>query len=365
MSDIAKKINRIQAQKEEANRIYKNASENIRNSVTDIKRNNGQFDVQTIQETVTRLYNFTIKNEVATNYLTRTIPSYEDYLYIRSVNTCAIGTAILNRYNDRIGEIVNNYLANTSFDAFKDNTKDPFGSFFNYFPEDIKDMALGFLLHDIGNAFIPAELLNKTGSLTKPEFDIVKTHSYEKGVEILEKNGISNPYFKNSVKYHHSALFIGEKNCYPDDKAPPELPPYVKICKLADIYDAMTSRRAYKEASNPISVVTKIFSAFSNKEPMLQFILHSFLKIVGTYPAGSVLYLQNGQMCYVLTSEGPIVLPVTDTQGNPLKTMPDPIDLADDSFAETGIQIDRQKPVKTPTDVFDALPAYLRETIIN
>jgi hypothetical protein len=165
------------------------------------------------------------------------------------------------------------------------------------------------------------------------------------------------------VKYHHGALYRGEKNCYPTDKLPIELPPYVKVAKLVDIYDAMTSKRCYKEALNPVSVVTDIYRKYAEKDRMLQFILHSFVKTLGICPPGSIISLINGQQCYVLTGEGPIVLPVTDTGGQTLKAKPDPIDLGQIETKRKGISIDRHKPLQNPIDIYDRLPAYVQQAI--
>jgi HD-GYP domain-containing protein (c-di-GMP phosphodiesterase class II) len=131
-------------------------------------------------------------------------------------------------------------------------------SFVYYLPEELQDVSLGYFLHDVGKIHIPGGLLNKNGPLSDGEFEVVKKHSYEKGINIIQKNRLSTPFIVNTVKYHHSNVFNNEEGCYPDDKHPIELPAYVKICKLADIYDAMTSKRCYKEAFNPVGVVTEI-----------------------------------------------------------------------------------------------------------
>ena len=139
-----------------------------------------------------------------------------------------------------------------------------------------------------------------------------------------------------------------------------EIPPYVKIAKLADIYDAMTSKRCYKDAFNPINVVTNIFRTYANKDPFLQVVLHSFVKVVGIYPPGSILTLRNGQMAYVLLSDGPIVLPFTDSKAQPLSNKPDPIDLGSINIIESPqIQIDNRKSLKAPAEVIDLLPSYI------
>jgi hypothetical protein len=216
---------------------------------------------------------------------------------------------------------------------------------------------------DIGKVLIPGEILNKPGRLTAVEFDLIKTHSYVKGAEILNRNRLKNVTLENIVKHHHSALYRSETNCYPTDKLPIEFPPYVKVAKLVDIYDAMTSKRCYKEALNPVSVVTDIFRQYAEKDRILQFILHSFVKALGICPPGSIISLRNGQQCDVLTGEGPIVLPVTDTSGQPLRTKPDPIDLGKPEAEANGMRIDWRKPLRNPVEIYDHLPAYVQQAI--
>ena len=236
--------------------------------------------------------------------------------------------------------------------------------YINYQPSELRDMSMGYFLHDVGKVLIPDEILNKKGRLSAEEFKIIKTHSYEKGGVILDKNRINNAVIENILSNHHSGLFNHEQWCYPDNKLPIEIPPYVKIAKLADIYDAMTSKRCYKDAFNPINVVTNIFRTYANKDPFLQVILHSFIKIVGIYPPGSILTLRNGQMAYVLLSGGPIILLFTDTKGQSLTNKPDPIDLGSIDIVESPqIQTDKRKPLKAPTEVLDLLPSYITDLL--
>ena len=150
--------------------------------------------------------------------------------------------------------------------------------------------------------------------------------------------------------------------CYPDDKPHTQIPLYTKICKLADIYDAMTSKRCYKEAINPITVVTRLFKDYAKKDQMLQYILHSFVKSIGIYPPGSIVYLRNGQMAYVLESTGPLVLPFTDKQENTLKNKPDPVNIGAREVKKEQM-VNSRKNVKRPKDVYDILPSFIKTII--
>jgi len=198
------------------------------------------------------------------------------------------------------------------------------------------------------------------GRLTNIEFDEVKKHSYDYGIELLDQNHLKNSVIRNIINYHHAPLFEGEDRCYPLDRDYTEIPIYSRICKLADIYDAMTSKRVYKEAINPINVVTQLFRSYAKKDTMLQYVLHAFVKSIGIYPPGSIIFLRNGQMAYVLESEGPLVIPFTDNKENTLKQKPDPIDMSASGLDESKL-VDSRRSVKEPKEVFDILPPYLKK----
>lgn len=362
VSEIERKIKEISQHKKEAAAKYKKAKQNIKQVILDIRETGGEFDMNLVEETVSDIFNFLVRNDTAFSYLTKEIFSYDDYLYNHSINVCTIGTAVLNRFNDHFCDFVNNYLK-----SFSQNDGVLMGnmseSFVNYQPGDLQSMSIGYFLHDVGKVLIPDEILNKEGRLTPEEFEVVKTHSFGKGPEILRKNNMSNPIIHDIIRFHHCPLFKDEYNCYPGNKLPIEIPPYVKIAKLADIYDAMTSKRCYKEAFNPINVVTEIFRKYANKDHILQFILHSFVKIVGIHPPGSIITLNNGQLAFVLDSQGPLVLPFTDTHGRTLSLKPDPVDLAHLDESSTGLNIDKQKPLQTPIEVIQTLPPYIRDSL--
>lgn len=102
---------------------------------------------------------------------------------------------------------------------------------------------LGGLLHDVGKAQIPKEILNKPSRLTNEEYEIMKTHS-EKGYEMLKKIPLAK---KNGVldmiRYHHER-FDGKG--YPSNLKGYEIPKVARIMAIADSFDAMTSKRAYR-----------------------------------------------------------------------------------------------------------------------
>ncbi len=99
------------------------------------------------------------------------------------------------------------------------------------------------LLHDVGKLFVPYEILNKPGLLTIEEFEIIKAHPI-KGSEVLQESGFSNEVIMG-IKYHHERL---NGTGYPEGLNGEEIPLYSKIIAVADSFDAMVSKRAYRNA---------------------------------------------------------------------------------------------------------------------
>lgn len=360
--ELDRKIEEILELKEIATRKYQQAKDCIKTVLRSIKERGGKFDFEPITQTVTGLVDFVTEHDNAFSYLTREIFSYDDYLFNHSINVCAIATVIMKKFNKNFSAVVNSFLNNAAFISLADTDQEK-NSFTYFLPDEQRDIAIGFFMHDLGKVLIDREVLNKPGRLTVKEFELVQSHSTEKGLELLKKNKLDNPYLVNISRYHHARLFADESRCYPGSKNHTEIPPYVKVCKLADIYDAMTSKRCYKEAVNPVAVVTEIYHKYAGKDPLLQYILHSFVKSVGIYPPGSVIALTNGQLAYVLDSQGPMLLPVTDPHGDPLRAKPDIMVIENGVTRSGGYKVDRRRPPLSPVDAYKILPDYLLKTI--
>lgn len=366
VSELDCKIKEIQEIKAAAAEKYQKAKDCIKETLKSIKETGGEFDFHPIAKTVGDIFEFVNANENAFSYLTREIFSYDDYLYNHSINVCTIGTVVMKKFNENFSAVVNTHLDSINFNSLRQEDSPAKNSFNFFLADELRDISIGFFMHDMGKVLIDRKILNKESRLTEEEFEIVKTHSTSKGLEILKKNGLVNPYIQNISLYHHARLFPGEQRCYPQDKIPNEISPYVKVCKLADIYDAMTSKRCYKEAFNPVGVVTELFHKYAEKDRLLQFILHSFVKSVGIYPQGSVVLLTNGQMAYVLDSKGaPTLLPITDEKGGTLAKKVEPFVLDKDLSEKMGLQIDRRKAPVSPLDAYKILPDYLKKAVIS
>ncbi len=339
IEETIKNINEIN---KEAELKFKKAKGCIINVLNDIKETGGQFDYNEVQETISELLEFLNQNESAFSVMTKDILSYDDYLYNHSTNVCIIATPVIKHF-------MKNFGTETAC-AHSDK---------------LQDISIGFFLHDIGKVLLPHNVLNKKGRLTHDEFEIIKTHSTDLGLKVFEKNKIKNRFIIDSSKLHHAAMYDEEKKCYPVLKSPEQIPPYVKVCKIVDIYDAMTSKRCYKNAFNPVNVVNNLYNSYSGKNRELQLVLYSFFTVVGIYPPGSIISLTNGQMAYVMHSKGPIVIPFTDSHNKPLHQIAEPVDISAQDHADKKLGINPKSPIIPPENVYNKLPPYLRDMIFR
>lgn len=115
--------------------------------------------------------------------------------------------------------------------------------------EEVEQISLGAIMHDVGKIAVPDEILNKPGRLTADEYEIMKTHTV-KGAEMLSqipqmKRHASYQYAYDIARYHHERW---DGKGYPDGLRENEIPVCAQIVSIADVYDALVSKRVYKDA---------------------------------------------------------------------------------------------------------------------
>jgi len=159
-------------------------------------------------------------------------------------------------------------------------------------PEKIRDAGLGGLVHDMGKALIPLEILNKPGTLTEEEFALMKTHA-EKGWRLL-KDGKAVNAAVQSVALHHHERFDGSG--YPQRLAGESISLYARMGAIADVYDAVTSQRPYKPAWDPAHAVRQMARWKGHFDPT---VFQAFIRSLGIYPVGSLVRLESGYLAVV------------------------------------------------------------------
>lgn len=125
--------------------------------------------------------------------------------------------------------------------------------------DDIDTIALAAVMHDVGKIAIPDAILNKPGRLTPEEFEVMKTHTTQ-GALLLQKI----PQLRENKAYryaydialHHHERWDG--NGYPEKLKGDEISLWAQIVSLADVYDALSCKRVYKEAFSRETVLDMI-----------------------------------------------------------------------------------------------------------
>jgi HD-GYP domain-containing protein (c-di-GMP phosphodiesterase class II) len=122
-------------------------------------------------------------------------------------------------------------------------------------PERLRTLGRAAMLHDIGKIGVPDAILNKPGKLTKEEFAAIQEHPI-RGYQMI--SGIRSLRRElNGVRSHHERL---DGSGYPDGLRGAAIPQEARIIAVADVYDALTSRRAYREALS-VSAALAIIAA--------------------------------------------------------------------------------------------------------
>lgn len=161
-----------------------------------------------------------------------------------------------------------------------------------YSRNEVRDIGVAGLLHDIGKMRIPPEILNKPGRLTTEEMAVVRRHSLYSYEMIREKKDLTEN-IKLGVLQHHEKT---DGSGYPYGLKEDEINPYAKILAVADIYDALISQRPYKKAYTPKTACEMMYamSGILALEP-----LKTLFQCIVIYPADSIVYLSNGVTCKV------------------------------------------------------------------
>lgn len=201
----------------DSNSLYKEMLHDIRKSLSEVIFRK-EYMYTRVTQYLARMYESIDNNSMIINALTR-IKSIDEYTFNHSINTAfySMFIAIWMKLDDQ--SIINATQAG--------------------------------LLHDIGKIYIPQKILNKPGKLTAEEYELVKKHSLY-GYFLLNEFGSFNKEVKRAVLFHHERL---DSNGYPFSASFDYIGSLSKIVAVADVYDAMTTNRVYKQGVKPIEAI--------------------------------------------------------------------------------------------------------------
>lgn len=167
--------------------------------------------------------------------------------------------------------------------------------------DDVYNIGVAGLLHDMGKSKIPLEILNKPGRLDDKEFEVMKSHPIL-GYNILKEKKEFNPAVSLAVLQHHEKM---NGKGYPMGVKADKIINYAKILAVSDVYDALVTERPYKKAFSQRTAVEMIMSMTEEMDiPSMK----SFLQSVILYPVDSTVTLSNGEEARVVENHPDYVL---------------------------------------------------------
>jgi putative nucleotidyltransferase with HDIG domain len=201
----------------------------------------------------------------------------DDYTYMHSVAVCALMIALARKL--RLSEA------------------------------DTREAGVAGLIHDIGKAAMPSEILGKPGALTADEYAIMQRHPQAGHDMLVEARGVGD--IPLDVCLHHHEKLDGRG--YPHGLAGDAISLMARMGAVCDVYDAITSNRPYKAGWDPAMSIQKM-AQWSREGHFDDAVLQAFVKIIGIYPIGSLVRLESERIAVVVDqSHASLLKPVVRT----------------------------------------------------
>ncbi len=241
-------------------------------------RSGGEFELSGAMWAVENLVEQSVA-QPGTSLLLATVKGHDEYTFYHSVNTCIMSLAM-----GRLLELDESLLL---------------------------PMGVGALLHDIGKVGVSQSVLQNPGRLDSEQWAVVKRHPQEGAQAILAAAGAGQELAAN-IAFEHHARFDGSgypkatHNGHHDhggghghERGAPTSPLHLfsRLVSIADTYDAITTRRAYRRAETPNRALRVLLNgAGTSYDPDF---VRAFIHMMGVYPPGSLLEMDDGTLTMV------------------------------------------------------------------
>jgi putative nucleotidyltransferase with HDIG domain len=139
---------------------------------------------------------------------------------------------------------------------------------------DVADLATGALLHDLGKSHVPRELLTRTGPLSPPEMEVMRSH-VTWGEQIIATHGTVSPLGLVAVSQHHEKI---DGSGYPRQLAADSVHLFGRIAAIADCFDAMTTNRSYQTAMSAYDALARMKTTLRSQFD--QGLLEQFIRLL-------------------------------------------------------------------------------------
>lgn len=152
---------------------------------------------------------------------------------------------------------------------------------------------LAGLLHDVGKAAMPLDVLNKPGSLSPEEWAVMRSHPV-RGYRMIVEAGSAPPEVGDVCLHHHERI---DGKGYPDGLSGEQITLLGRMGAVCDVYDAITSNRPYKAGWDPAESIARMAGWSGHLDPA---VFSAFVKSLGIYPTGSVVRLESMKVAVVI-----------------------------------------------------------------
>jgi putative nucleotidyltransferase with HDIG domain len=172
-------------------------------------------------------------------------------------------------------------------------------------PALLQRIGVAALLHDVGKALVPWEVLHKRGPLSADERQVMQRHPVL-GAGVLLSNRGSDPLAVAAAYGHHRTT---DGRGYPRSCGEFEQGLVTRLVKICDVYEALTAVRPYKPAMSPSRAFRVMLDMPGHFDPEL---LRHFVRTVGLHPAGTRVRLDDGSIARVLGQTGDLHRPIVE-----------------------------------------------------
>jgi len=236
------------------------ATQAVKSMFEEIRMGNA-VNAEAANDLVEEISSSVIRNPGALISLAR-LKTVDDYTYMHSVAVCALMVALARQLGVEENEV--------------------------------REAGMAGLLHDLGKALMPMDVLNKPGKLTNEEFTIIKSHPVE-GHRLLVEGNTTREIPLDVCLHHHEKMDGGG---YPHRLNGDEITLFARMGAVCDVYDAITSNRPYKQGWDPAESIKKMSEwSGGHFDPK---VFQAFVKCIGIYPTGALVRLSSGRLGVVL-----------------------------------------------------------------
>ncbi|OGR34552.1 MAG: hypothetical protein A2051_13805 [Desulfovibrionales bacterium GWA2_65_9] len=238
-----------------AKRLYSDALVHVKSFVDDVRRGT-DIDYRKATPLVESFIDSVFRNEAAAVTLFK-LRGFDEYTYTHSINVSILAVLL--------------------------------GKHLGLDKPTLLKLGLAGMYHDVGKAKIPESILNKPGKLTGGEFQAMKAHPLE-GYKIMQKQVDLDPEILRAVVEHHERH---DGSGYPRGLMSEDIGRFSRIISVVDVYDALTSRRVYKDAMAPAKALGMMYQWRDKDFPPNA--IENFIRCVGVFPVGSFVRLSGGE----------------------------------------------------------------------